>query len=167
MDGEMLGRMLLLMLMVDVALTLAVCDALVVALDDGVAVPDGVSLDDRVDVAVLVDVRVSLAEPVEVRVRVPTGLVDGTLEGDAPLDSDDVGEAVVLGDCDADGLPVSLLVAVGAADSDSEAELEAVDEDEALAVSEDDPVMLGRGDLDGETVGRTLLLMLTVEEAVA
>ena len=116
--------------------------------------------------AVLVDVRVSLAEPVGVRVSVPDGLVDGWLEGDAPVDRDAVGVAVVLGDCDADGLPVPLLVDDDDAVSDSLPVLDAVYVAVALAV--DGPVSegLGRTVRDGEMLGRMLLLMLMVDVAL-
>jgi hypothetical protein len=55
-----------------------------------------------------VDVRVLLVVPE--RASVPDGLSDGALDCDAPADSDDVGDAVVLGVCEPDGLPVLMSV---------------------------------------------------------
>ena len=84
--------------------------------------------------------RVSLAEPVGERVSVPDGVVDGVLVGDAPADMVAVGVAVALGVCDADGLPVSLLLALGDRDG-------ALPTMRAHAQEHDDAVLMQHVDL--------------------
>jgi len=103
---------------------------------------------------------------VAVRVVVPGGLTEGALEGDAPSASEPVGVAVMLGVCEADGLPVSLPVADCVAVSEMLLERVAVNVDVALAVSEAVPDGLGRTVLEGEVLGRMLRLMLTVDVAL-
>jgi len=110
---------------------------------------------------------VTLGVTVAVRVSVPGGLTEGALDGDAPNESEPVGVAVVLGDCEADGLPVSLVVDDCVAVSETLLVPVAVNMDVALAVSEAVPDGLGRTVLEGEALGRMLRLMLTVDVALA
>jgi hypothetical protein len=72
--------------------------------------PMPVTLDEGELVCVAADVRVSLAEPVAVRLSVGGGLSNGALDSNSPADSDDVGDAVALGVCEPDGLPVLVFV---------------------------------------------------------